>query len=223
MIHFLSGAALPVSAITLDDVVQYNLWLVSMSYILAVFGSFIAIAILKSLHSIKGRTRRIGMVLGAIVMATAIWSMHYTGMLSYNMKMEHNYDPWLTAFSGVVAVLFALGVFYILLQPLFRYRHIILSAPLLGFGVAAMHYTGMMAMQVKGELYYKPSLFLLSIVIAIVASGAALWIMHQVRQLQKHQLLGQFLASLVMGVAVCGMHYYGHGGHCYCSLCGLQF
>ena len=210
MIHFIDSASAPIpNAISLDRVADYDPWFILLSYMLAVFGSFMAIAVLKAMRGTQGNMRRVGVVVGGIVLATAIWSMHYTGMLSYDMPMKHEYNTWLTAFSGLVALIFATGVFDILTRPDFSYRHIFYSAPLLGLGVASMHYTGMEAMVMDARLFYKPDLFALSIVIAVVASGAALWIMHTVRLLERYQSLAQVAASLVLGIAVCGLHYTG--------------
>lgn len=207
---FFVDSATPMNnAISLGALANYNPWLVLLSYALVAFGSFMAIAILRALHETRGQARHVGLLLGAIVMATAIWSMHYTGMLAYNMPMKHAYNSWLTLFSGLVALVFALGVFSVLDRPKFGYAHILLSAPLLGIGVACMHYTGMGAMEMDADTYYKPDLFALSIVIAMTASGAALWIMHRVQRLRRYQLLAQLAAALIMGVAVCGMHYTG--------------
>lgn len=209
MIQFTKNTILPETAIWLGDANNYNHWLILVSYLLAVFGCYMAIAMLRAVRLTKGHMQRIGLVLGAIVMATAIWSMHYTGMLAYNMTVVHTYDPMTTLLSGAVALLFALAVYDILSRQNFGYKHIIISAPLLGLGVAAMHYTGMAAMQMQADIYYEKETFILSIVIAITASAAALLIMHKVSQMQRYQKMAQVLAAAVMGVAVCGMHYTG--------------
>jgi NO-binding membrane sensor protein with MHYT domain len=67
-----------------------------------------------------------------------------------------------------------------------------------------MHYLGMAAMIMPDSMSYSPVLLALSIVIAVVAGTAALWIATWVRGIGA--TLG---ASLVMGVAVSGMHYTG--------------
>ncbi|MDE3061265.1 MAG: response regulator, partial [Pseudomonadota bacterium] len=59
-------------------------------------------------------------------------------------------------------------------------------------------------------LRYIPSLFFLSVAIAIAASGAALWIFFHVgRWTSCRQMACRVAAALVMGLAVCGMHYTG--------------
>jgi NO-binding membrane sensor protein with MHYT domain len=75
---------------------------------------------------------------------------------------------------------------------------------IIGVGVAAMHYMGMGAMSMPGSMSYSASLVALSVLIAIVAGTAALWIGTWVRSIAA--TLG---AALVMGIAVTGMHYTG--------------
>jgi diguanylate cyclase (GGDEF)-like protein len=79
----------------------------------------------------------------------------------------------------------------------------------MGAGVAAMHYTGMAAMRMAPGIQYVLSLFILSVVIAIVASGAALWIAYNLRRLSPRVRSLRAGAAVVMGFAVVGMHYTG--------------
>jgi hypothetical protein len=65
-----------------------------------------------------------------------------------------------------------------------------------------MHYTGMAAVQVNGSLGYNPALVVLSVMIAVAAATAALWIVIRVQTFS-----GAMIAALVMGVAVSAMHY----------------
>jgi NO-binding membrane sensor protein with MHYT domain len=75
---------------------------------------------------------------------------------------------------------------------------------IVGIGVASMHYLGMAAMNMQDSMHYNAPLFILSVMIAVVAGTAALWAGTRVRGLGA--TVG---ASLIMGVAVSGMHYTG--------------
>jgi NO-binding membrane sensor protein with MHYT domain len=83
-------------------------------------------------------------------------------------------------------------------------RRLIAGGVITGLAVALMHYTGMWAMQIQGQLTYDKLLVALSIVIAVVAATAALWF-----TLVLESPVLRFAAGLVMGVAVVGMHYTG--------------
>ena len=80
----------------------------------------------------------------------------------------------------------------------------------MGIGVAIMHYSGMEAMGFSGEMYYKKRLFFASILIAIVAATVALSLIILFgKNDQVTNLKYKISAAILMGLAVCGMHYTG--------------
>ena len=79
----------------------------------------------------------------------------------------------------------------------------------MGSGVAGMHYMGMAAMRMMPGIVYDPWLFALSVVIAIAASGTALWMAFKLRHSVRHVGAMRAAAACVMGVAIVGMHYTG--------------
>jgi len=83
-------------------------------------------------------------------------------------------------------------------------RSLVLAGVVVGLGVAAMHYSGMAAIEAPMRMTYNPLLFGASIVIAIIACTAALW-----AALTLHTFWSTLGAAAVMGVAVSGMHYTG--------------
>jgi NO-binding membrane sensor protein with MHYT domain len=67
-----------------------------------------------------------------------------------------------------------------------------------------MHYPGMAAMIMPAKITYDTTLFAASLVIAVVAATVALWLAFNLRG-----NLQRFGSAIVMGIAVCGMHYTG--------------
>ena len=67
-----------------------------------------------------------------------------------------------------------------------------------------MHYLGMAALRLHGQVRYDPLLVALSVVIAVVAATAALWAALNIKS-----PVAVAVASLVMGAAVSSMHYTG--------------
>ncbi|MBI3418626.1 MAG: response regulator [Proteobacteria bacterium] len=196
------------------DAVETGVYLplmVLLSYVVASISSYTGLTMAAYLRNTPTKTlKNIMHIGGAFALGSGIWSMHFVGMLAYKMDMAVTYDPLLTMLSMVIAIVIAYGV----LQTT-RVTH--LSPPalaagsvLLGIGICAMHYTGMAAMVMDAHLHYTPFLFLLSVVIAVTASGAALWIVFNLaRDHGRWQMLWRILAALVMGAAICGMHYTG--------------
>ncbi|MFF3872724.1 MHYT domain-containing protein [Streptomyces sp. NPDC001978] len=85
-----------------------------------------------------------------------------------------------------------------------RTRALILGGLTTGLGVASMHYLGMAAVRLHGDVRYDPLLVALSVLIAVVAATAALW-----AGLNIKSPVAVTVASLVMGAAVSSMHYTG--------------
>jgi NO-binding membrane sensor protein with MHYT domain len=82
---------------------------------------------------------------------------------------------------------------------------IIIGALFCATGVCAMHYMGMEATHIQGTThYYNSGMVFGSVVIALVACIAALWIAFNVERDYM-----QVLSSIIAAVAVCGMHYCG--------------
>lgn len=185
--------------------------LVILSYIIASLGSFTGLRLATDIH--KAPTKALKSLLhygGALSFGAGIWSMHFIGMLAYDMDMAHSYDPALTILSMVIAVVIAYGVLQIIRSEKLKISQLCGGAVLLGTAICAMHYTGMTAMQMDADLRYIPSLFLLSVLIAIIASAAALWIVFTLGQHEgRWRTVWQSIAALIMGAAICGMHYTG--------------
>ena len=75
----------------------------------------------------------------------------------------------------------------------------------MGFGVWSMHFIGMLALQLPLALGYDLGLTLWSLLVAILSSGFALWLVSQPR-LPALQLL---FGALIMGAGISAMHYSG--------------
>ena len=88
-------------------------------------------------------------------------------------------------------------------------RRLAVGALLMGAGIAAMHYVGMAAMRMQPGIVYHRGWFALSILIAVAASGAALWITYRLRHDGPRMAFLRPLASVAMGLAIVGMHYTG--------------
>ncbi|WP_433714532.1 MHYT domain-containing protein [Nocardia sp. CA-084685] len=134
-----------------------------------------------------------------------IWVMHFTAMLGFSIHgATIRYDVPMTLLSAVIAIL----VVWVGLSIVVRGRNEFVALPIggavTGIGVAAMHYLGMYAMKTNAHVEYDRKTVVVSVVIAVVAATAALWFMQHVRG-----LFATIGAALIMGVAVCGMHYVG--------------
>ena len=151
-------------------------------------------------------TRSAWLVVGALAIGgTGVWVMHFVAMLGFTVTgMPINYDVPVTIISALVAVVVvAIGLFLVGFGG-DRLPFLLTGGVVAGLGVAVMHYMGMSAMRMTGHLQYSAGVVALSVLIAIVAATAALWLAVNVRG-----PLATTGAAMVMGLAVSGMHYTG--------------
>ena len=178
------------------------------SYVLSVLGSLLGLVCAVRLRSAPTRGGRIWwLVLAAIAIGgTGIWTMHFVAMLGFSVVgTPIRYDVGLTAASAIIAVV-AVGIGLAIATLGSRARHVrlVVGGVLAGLGVAAMHYSGMAAMNLDGEISYGTTRVALSVAIAVVAATVALWLTVTV---QKPLII--LVSAMIMGVAVNGMHFTG--------------
>ncbi len=189
---------------------SYEPGLVFLSYAIAVFASFTALDLAIRIGESYGITRKIWLGGCSVSMGGGIWTMHFIAMLAFKLPLSVSYNIWITLLSLITAVVASGIAFFYANAGSILISRIVTSGLIMGCGVAAMHYTGMAAMEFAGSLHYKSGLFALSILIAIFAATAALGLIAYFGKnyrVIKTQL--KIAAALIMGVAVFGMHYTG--------------
>ncbi|MFD9128975.1 MHYT domain-containing protein [Kitasatospora sp. NPDC059571] len=177
----------------------------AISYLVACLGALVALRSTRWALISEGRSRRNWLLFGSVSLGGGIWSMHFVAMLGFAVSgAEIRYNVWLTVLSLLVAVGFvAVGIFTVGTSSRPRIA-LPFGGLATGLGVAAMHYLGMAAMRVPGQISYSPPVVAASILIAVLAATAALWAALNIRG--TGAVMG---AAPVMGVAVCAMHYTG--------------
>lgn len=176
-----------------------------LSYAMACVGAALGLQCTVRALGTTGRSRRNWLITAASAIGTGIWTMHFVAMLGFGVSgTEIRYDVPLTLLSLLVAmVVVGAGVFAVGYGRE-RGRALALGGLTTGLGVASMHYLGMAALRLHGDVRYDPMLVTLSVVIAVIAATAALW-----AALNITSPLAVAGASLVMGGAVSSMHYTG--------------
>ncbi len=170
---------------------SYNEVLVACSIIIAVLASYTALNMASRVTSASGRPAVLWLIGGSIAMGFGIWSMHFIGMLAFRLPIELGYDVPLTLLSLVIAIACSAFALYLVCQDTLPWGRLVSGGLLMGLGVASMHYIGMEALLMHPYIFYVPWLVGLSIVIAIVASTAALWLAFRLREESKRVTLTQ--------------------------------
>jgi diguanylate cyclase (GGDEF)-like protein/PAS domain S-box-containing protein len=189
---------------------SYDLSLVVLSYLVAVLASYTALDLGGRVTAVRGLWGVFWLTAGAVAMGVGIWSMHFIAMLAFRMGMAVSYDLGTVILSVLFAVIGSGAGLAAASTGRLTAGRLTFGALFMGSGVVAMHYTGMVAMRMEATVTYDLGLFLLSVVIAVGASLAALWLTFRFRERDGGVHFGpKLLAGLVMGAAVSGMHYTG--------------
>ncbi|WP_170068010.1 MHYT domain-containing protein [Lentzea guizhouensis] len=181
------------------------------AYLVACVGSALGLLSAERARNATGASRNWWLAVAAVsIGGLGIWGMHFTAMLGTWMGTKVAYDIPITLLSMVVAiVVVGIGLLVVRRGDDRRFWPFLVGGVITGLGVAGMHYTGMAGIVINADVTYHAGLVVLSIAIAVGAATAALWATANVRG-----WLAVAGASLVMGVAVTGMHYTGmHAMH----------
>ncbi|MET7684882.1 MHYT domain-containing protein [Streptomyces sp. NPDC005423] len=187
------------------DGFSYGLVTPLVAYFMACLGGALGLRCTTRAMLVSHSWRSGWLALGSAAIGSGIWTMHFIAMMGFQVRETPvHYDRAMTFASlGVAIVMVGLGIFIV------GYKGaggtaLFTGGTITGLGIATMHYLGMAGMRLNGELGYNTVTVGLSVVIAVVAATAALWAAGQVRG-----FLWSVGASLVMGLAVTGMHYTG--------------
>lgn len=190
--------------------VTYNPWLVGLSVFLAIAVSYTALMLAGRVAAAERSGGRIWLFGGAVSMGIGIWAMHFIGMLAYSLPIHLRYNILITLASLLLAILTSGFALSIASRPAVTAWRLAISSLIMGAGIAAMHYTGMAAIQIRPAITHYPASVIASVLIAVAGSFVALWLFFRLRTLDSRLLrLVRALSAVIMGCAIAGMHYTG--------------
>ncbi|MFD5862483.1 MHYT domain-containing protein [Streptomyces chartreusis] len=187
------------------DGFSYGLVTPLVAYLMACLGGALGLRCTTRSMLVSRSWRPGWLALGSAAIGSGIWTMHFVAMMGFTVKETPiHYDKAMTFASLAVAVVMVgVGIFIVGYRGA-RGTALFTGGTITGLGIASMHYLGMAGMRLGGKLEYNTFTVAVSVVIAMGAATAALWAAGQVRG-----LMWSVGASLVMGLAVSGMHYTG--------------
>ncbi len=186
----------------------YDLWTVFCSFLIACLAGFVAFESVD--HTRYSDAVRGWVFFGGITLGLGIWSMHFMGMLAWHPPFALYYSVSRTILSVLVAICASWLALHLVAQNLLRRSLTVkaVGALLVGSGICAMHYIGMSALHFTGHVMWDRLWILYSFLIAVIASWAAMEMLDRSGTEMKNPNR-RLIASVVIGVAICGMHYSG--------------
>ena len=150
---------------------EHDLRLVALAGMVCLLACAVAISLFHRARSTQGRTRLKWMALDAVAAGCGIWATHFIAMLAYDSGSMAGYNIGITLLSLVFAILtVAAGLWIALLGG--RRTTIALGGAVVGLGVAAMHYTGMAALEIPARISWSVDHVLASV---LLDRRSALW------------------------------------------------
>ncbi|MCZ2721417.1 PAS domain S-box protein [Marinomonas sp. 15G1-11] len=188
-------------------------FMVIISIIISIFASFVGFNVAHLAERSKSSKRRHFLLFsGSLALGIGVWSMHFIGMLAFQLGTHVHYDPFITILSFLPAMLSSWITLNILMESRIRFHTLLIGGILVGSGIGSMHYIGMAAMEMMMTLHYDLTVFCISVLVAVILAMLSLWIRFGLEQFSHHSFTpthSMIIASIVMGVAISGMHYIG--------------
>jgi diguanylate cyclase (GGDEF)-like protein len=188
----------------------YDAWLVCLSILIAIFVSYTAMNLAGRVTTSQGATAKAWLIGGGVAMGMGLSSMHFVGMLAYSWPFGlafHIPTMIVAMLTAIATSTFALGLSG---ATNVSRRKLAIGSIVMGCGMAAVYYTGMYSIEVRPTITYDTRLASASVVIAIVASFAALSLTLRMRKVQHSSaVMTRLRVAIVIGLANAGMHYVG--------------
>ena len=201
--------------------------MVIISVGLAIFASFMAMQVATQAAQLEDSSKRkILTLVASLALGGGVWSMHFLGMLALSLCTPISYDGLTTAISIVPSVAASWVALSIIIKKHVSVSQLAVGGVLMGAGIGTMHYVGMAAMEMAPLLRYDMTIFLLSLVVAILLAVLALWIRFSLTSLSEVKFGEHYrnaAVALVMGLAISGMHYTGMAAARFVRPPGFEF
>jgi len=186
-------------------VTEHDWRLVLLGGTICWLASAVAISLFHRARASQGAQRVTWIALDAVVGGCGIWATHFVAMLAYDPGAGAGYNIPITLTSLVFAVtISAVGLSIALLTS--RPAMVAMGGAVIGIGIAAMHYTGMMAMELPARIVWSPGIVLASVLFGSVFAALALVV--AVRR-DDHRHI--FAATGLLTVAIVSHHFTAMG------------
>src|SRR3954451_20810099 len=182
---------------------QHDWRLVVAAALICLCSSLVTVQLVRRAPGTTGRGRGVRSGTAGCAAGIGIWSTHFVAMLAYEPGVSVAYAILPTAFSLVVAIaITALGIGIGTRGKTWAPA----GGLIVALGVAAMHYLGMQALEVPGQIGWSLDLVLASIVVCALFATAALTV-----AVRPRTVLTTFGAAVLLTLAIALLHFTAMG------------
>src|SRR3984885_1110695 len=185
--------------------VDHDWRLVGLAGAVCFLASAVAISLFHRAQATIGRAQLGWLCLDAAAAGCGIWATHFIAMLAYDPAIGAGYNLVLTILSLLIAVLITGAGLAMALLDFGRWTAAFGGA-VVGGGIAAMHYTGMLALEVPDRMTWAPNLVVASIALGIAFGSIAIHF-----AARRDDLVDTSIATVLFALAILFMHFTGMG------------
>jgi diguanylate cyclase (GGDEF)-like protein/PAS domain S-box-containing protein len=185
--------------------VDHDSRLVLLAAAVCLLASAVAVSLFHRAQSTTGRAQFVWLGLDAAAAGCGIWATHFVAMLAYVPAINVGYDLTLTILSLLIAVLITGAGLGLALLNIGRWTPVVGGA-VAGGGITAMHYTGMMALELPGRISWSLGLVAASIVFGMAFGALAMFF-----AARRDNWANTLTAIALLTLAIVAMHFTAMG------------
>lgn len=182
---------------------DHDAWLVALAAVVCLIAANSAVLLLRQACASTGRMRANWTLVAGFTTGLGIWTTHFVAMLGYDPGIVIGYDSTLTVLSLLIAVALTTIGFMVAVHRR-GFAPVPVASALIGGGIAAMHYTGMSAVQFPGTFAWRWDYVAISVLFAIAPIYPAL-----VLALKGHTYPRGIAAASLITMAIVVLHFLG--------------
>jgi methyl-accepting chemotaxis protein len=182
---------------------QHDWRLVVAAALICLCSSLVTVQLVRRARATIGRVRAIWIGTAGCAAGIGIWSTHFVAMLAYEPGVPVAYSILPTVFSLLVAIaITALGIGIGTRGKTWAPA----GGLIVALGVITMHYLGMQALEVPGQVGWSLDLVLASIVVCVLLATAALTV-----AVRPRTVLTTLGAGVLLTLAIALLHFTAMG------------
>ncbi|CCM71762.1 diguanylate cyclase/phosphodiesterase with PAS/PAC and MHYT sensor(s) (plasmid) [Sinorhizobium meliloti Rm41] len=174
--------------------------LIVVAAVVCLAGSVATMLLLERARRSAGSQRHLWIAVCAFACGVGVWSTHFIAMLAYDGGIPIAYGVGGTSFSIAVAIAASWVAFSVGLAGTSRHAPAV-GGLLLGLGIAAMHVSGMRAIEVQGRVAFDPETSFAAVLLGTLIAGLALHSFQVLRGVR-----GLAASILLLVAAICVLH-----------------
>ena len=185
---------------------DYHDWrLVLVAAAVCLVGAMAAMLLLSRAQECDAGRRKLWIGASGFAFGTGVWATHFIAMLAYDGGTPISYALDLTLLSFFLSVASSWLAILAAAQRDGRFSRIC-GGVLMALGIAAMHLTGMQAIEMQAVILYDPVMTLTAVLAGMLLASAAFHIFFTLKGMRR-----LLTSSLVFVLAICTLHFISMG------------